>query len=90
MLGVSLDEQRSWGDPATAFKEWRNALYDAGVFVFKDAFREADYCGFSLYDTELPAFAEYYRNRLDQDGLAVVLGVKPARLPKLERFLYAG
>ena len=234
-LGVSLADQRGWSDPATAFKEWRNALYDAGVFVFKDAFREADYCGFSLYDTELPviyvnssrsatrqiftlfhelghllhetsgldpvpadvlrrlpgssrdvetrcngfaadlllpaseldrlmagehpgesaavriaadlnvsremvfrhfldrewitqeayqdarvrwnappaksggagnsnrtlvsylgtqylemAFAEYYRNRLDQNGLAEVLGVKPARLPKLERFLYAG
>ena len=235
MLGVSLEDQRGWSDTATAFKEWRNALYDAGVFVFKDAFREADYCGFSIYDAELPviyvnssrsatrqiftlfhelghllhetsgldpvpadvldrlpgssrsvetqcnrfaadlllprsalddlmagdeptetaaaqiandlklspemvyrhfldrgwitheayqdsrerwnvapaksgaggdsnrtlvtylgtqylemAFAQYYRNRLDQNGLAEVLGVKPARIPKLERFLYAG
>ena len=235
MLGVSLDDQRSWSNPAAAFTEWRNALHDAGVFVFKDAFRQDDYCGFSIYDPELPviyvnssrsatrqiftlfhelghllhetsgldpvpaevlhrlpgsgrdvetrcngfaadsllppseldramageeptevaavriaqdlnlsremvyrrfldrgwitqeayrdarerwnvapaksggggnsnrtlvsylgtqylemAFAAYYRNRLDQNGLAEVLGVKPARLPKLERFLYAG
>ena len=53
-LGVSLDDQRGWADPATAFREWRNALYDAGVFVFKDAFRQDDYCGFSIYDAELP------------------------------------
>ena len=53
-LGVSLADQRGWSDPATAFKEWRNALYDTGVFVFKDAFREPDYCGFSIYDDELP------------------------------------
>ena len=54
ILGVSLDDQRTWADPATAFREWRDALYEAGVFVFKDAFRETDYCGFSIYDTELP------------------------------------
>ena len=235
VLGVSLEDQRSWSDTAAAFKGWRSALYEAGVFVFKDAFRQDDYCGFSIYDAELPliyvnnsraptrqiftlfhelghllhetsgldpvsddmlqrlpgssrsvetrcnsfaadfllphselerlmageqateatatriandlnlslemvyrrfldrewitreayqdardrwnvpparsgdggdsnrtlvsylgtqflelAFAEYYRNRLDENGLADALGVKPARLPKLERFLYAG
>ena len=235
VLGVSLGEQRRWDAPTAAFKGWRDALYEAGVFVFKDAFRQDDYCGFSLYDDEYPviyvnssrtptrqiftlfhelghllhetsgldpvpgdllrrlpgsdrdvevscngfaadfllppseldrlmasaepsestavriagdlnvscemvyrrfldrgwvtheeyedargrwnvppaglggggnsnrtlvsylgsqylelAFAEYYRNRLDQSGLADALGVKPARLPKLERFLYAG
>lgn len=36
------------------------------------------------------AFAAYYGNRLDEGGLADALGVKPARLPKLERLLYAG
>lgn len=234
-LGVSLEEQRGWHDPAAAFKGWRNALYEAGVFVFKDAFRQDDFCGFSIYDADVPviyvnnsraptrqiftlfhelghllhetsgfdpvpadllprlpdtgrdvetrcngfaadvllppselerlmgceqpteaaairvagdlnlsremvyrhfldrgwitpeayqdarfrwnvpparasgggdsnrtlvsylgaqflelAFAEYYRNRLDENGLADALGVKPARLPKLERFLYSG
>ncbi len=54
ILGVSLEDQRGWTDTPTAFKEWRDALYEAGVFVFKDAFREDDYCGFSIYDPELP------------------------------------
>ena len=36
------------------------------------------------------AFAAYYGNRLDEGGLADALGVKPARLPKLESLLYAG
>ncbi|MYH50766.1 MAG: ImmA/IrrE family metallo-endopeptidase [Acidobacteria bacterium] len=53
-LGVSLNDQRAWADPAEAFRGWRDALHDAGVFVFKDAFRQYDYCGFSLYDAELP------------------------------------
>ena len=54
ILGVSLEEQRGWEDAAAAFKGWRDALYVAGVFVFKDAFRQNDYCGFSLYDDEFP------------------------------------
>ena len=54
VLGVSLEDQRVWTDAPTAFREWRDALYEAGVFVFKDAFREADFCGFSIYDPELP------------------------------------
>lgn len=54
ILGVSLDAQRGWPDAPTAFREWRDALYEAGVFVFKDAFRQDDYCGFSIYDPELP------------------------------------
>jgi len=54
MLGVSLDDQRGWEDPATAFRKWRDALHEGGVFVFKDAFRQEDYCGFSLYDTDFP------------------------------------
>ena len=53
-LGISLDDQRGWADPASAFREWRNALHAVGVFVFKDAFRQDGYCGFSIYDEELP------------------------------------
>ena len=54
VLGVSLDDQRGWPDAPAAFREWRDALCEAGVFVFKDAFRQDDYCGFSIYDPELP------------------------------------
>jgi Zn-dependent peptidase ImmA (M78 family) len=35
-------------------KEWRDALYRVGIFVFKDAFREESFSGFSLYDDVFP------------------------------------
>ncbi len=54
MLDVSLDEQFDWPDEDTALKAWRKAFYRVGVTVFKDAFREERYCGFSLYDDEFP------------------------------------
>ena len=54
ILGVSLDDQRGWANTPAALREWRDALYEVGVFVFKDAFRQDDYCGFSIYDPELP------------------------------------
>ena len=53
-IGVSLKEQASWPDADYALKEWRKAIYNIGVFVFKDAFHSESYCGFSLYDKKLP------------------------------------
>ncbi|WP_417615492.1 ImmA/IrrE family metallo-endopeptidase [Parasphingorhabdus sp.] len=53
-LGVSLDEQMLWNSPEVALKEWRAALLNAGIFVFKDAFRTEGYSGFCLYDDEFP------------------------------------
>jgi len=53
-LGVSLKEQFAWPDDDTALKAWRKAIHDVGVFVFKDAFRAAGYCGFSLFDPVFP------------------------------------
>ena len=53
-LDVSQDVQFQWLDVDTALKAWRKAFFDVGVTVFKDAFREEDYCGFSLYDEEFP------------------------------------
>jgi len=53
-LGISLDQQASWRDDEEALKEWRQALYNVGIFVFKDAFREESYSGFSLYDDVFP------------------------------------
>ncbi|NOX81617.1 MAG: ImmA/IrrE family metallo-endopeptidase [Alphaproteobacteria bacterium] len=53
-IGISLEEQMSWGDPDIALKHWRRALLDVGVYVFKDKFRQEDYSGFSLYDDEFP------------------------------------
>ncbi|MGA9846203.1 MAG: ImmA/IrrE family metallo-endopeptidase [Roseiarcus sp.] len=53
-LGVSLDQQTAWRDADEALKEWRQALYRVGIFVFKDAFREESFSGFSLYDEVFP------------------------------------
>jgi len=53
-LGVSLDQQLAWRDDEQALKEWRQVLHSVGIFVFKDAFREESYSGFSLYDDVFP------------------------------------
>ena len=53
-IGVTHSDQFDWHDDATALKSWRKAFYDVGVTVFKDAFQEDHYCGFSLYDEEFP------------------------------------
>lgn len=53
-IGVSLEQQQSWRGDDAALKEWRAALLNVGVFVFKDAFRLDDFSGFCLYDDEFP------------------------------------
>lgn len=53
-LGIPMKEQSRWRSTNTAFREWRKALERAGVFVFKDAFREDDYSGFCLYHRTYP------------------------------------
>ena len=53
-LGISLDQQTAWRDADEALKEWRQALYRVGIFVFKDAFRDESFSGFSLYDEVFP------------------------------------
>jgi Zn-dependent peptidase ImmA (M78 family) len=53
-LGVKLEQQMAWRNAEEALKEWRQALYRVGIFVFKDAFREESFSGFSLYDDVFP------------------------------------
>ncbi|MDP2858392.1 MAG: XRE family transcriptional regulator [Bacillota bacterium] len=53
-LNVTLDEQACWADDGEAAERWRRAIEDAGVFVFKDAFRQDEVSGFCLYDREFP------------------------------------
>ncbi len=53
-IGVSLEEQCAWDTNDDALKNWRQALSDGGVFVFKDAFRVSEYSGFCLYDEIFP------------------------------------
>lgn len=53
-LRVSFDQQSAWRDAEEALKEWRQVLHGVGIFVFKDAFREEGYSGFSLDDDVFP------------------------------------
>lgn len=53
-LGVSLGDQFKWPDVHIALKTWRKTFFDVGVTVFKDAFLDNGYGGFSLYDEEFP------------------------------------
>ncbi len=63
-LGIQLTHQQSWQNTDDAFKHWRMALEDHGVFVFKDTFNppgkkktEPDansFSGFSMYDVNFP------------------------------------
>lgn len=53
-IGVTIQQQQAWHGDDAALKEWRKALLNVGVFVFKDAFRADDFSGFCLHDEEFP------------------------------------
>lgn len=53
-LNISLEQQFSWRDNEDALDNWRQALLEVGVYVFKDQFRQDNYSGFCLYDDEFP------------------------------------
>ena len=56
LLGVSIEDQINWRNTDIAFDEWRKAFYNAGVYVFKDAFgrENNNYSGFCLYEQDFP------------------------------------
>lgn len=53
-LGVSLAEQQSWTDDDVALKRWRSAIEGAGIFVFKNTFKQKTISGLCLSNTEFP------------------------------------
>lgn len=53
-LGISLDAQIRWKNEDSALKQWRQAIEDAGIFVFKNAFKQKEISGFCLQDREFP------------------------------------
>jgi Zn-dependent peptidase ImmA (M78 family)/transcriptional regulator with XRE-family HTH domain len=53
-LNVSLETQIRWRSSDVALKSWRNAVEEAGVFVFKQTFKEKQISGFCLLDAEFP------------------------------------
>jgi len=53
-LGVSIDTQYAWSSDIVALDSWRQIINDAGIFVFKDAFKVDDYAGLCLFDETFP------------------------------------
>lgn len=53
-LGIGIDEQRSLRTTSDALAQWRRAVEEQGIFVFKNSFKQRDVSGFCLYDAEFP------------------------------------
>jgi len=53
-IGVSLSQQFSFQDNNSAFKAWRHALEEAGIFTFKDSFKDRFLSGFCLIHNLYP------------------------------------
>jgi len=53
-LGISVDQQCTWGTPAAALKQWRHALERANMLVLQFAMPMDDARGFSLPHTHAP------------------------------------
>jgi Zn-dependent peptidase ImmA (M78 family)/transcriptional regulator with XRE-family HTH domain len=53
-LNLDVATQRGWRSNEHALRAWRTAVEGAGVFVFKDSFKQKDVSGFSLYDNDFP------------------------------------
>ncbi len=53
-LGITLEAQLRWRDEDSSLKNWRKAIEDKGVFVFKEAFKQKDISGFCLVDVQFP------------------------------------
>jgi len=53
-LHVSLEQQFSFGREDKAFKTWRDAIEQCGVYTFKDSFKDRFVSGFCLIHDQFP------------------------------------
>lgn len=53
-IGITLGQQFNFRSNAEAFKSWRHALEEAGVFTFKDSFKDRYISGFCLIHENYP------------------------------------
>jgi len=51
-LNIDFQTQISWRNKDEAIETWRNKLITYGIYIFKDAFRNDQFSGFSLYDED--------------------------------------
>lgn len=56
-LGISISQQFSWSSSSEAFKAWREAIEELGIFVFFLKMGKASCRGFSLWDSFAPLIA---------------------------------
>jgi len=53
-IGISIEEQFSFRSVEAAFKRWRHAVEECGIFTFKDSFKDRFISGFCLIDDKYP------------------------------------
>ena len=53
-IDISVEEQLKWKDADEALKNWRSALQDLDIWIFKDSFKNDIYSGFCIYDEKFP------------------------------------
>ena len=53
-LKIDLQIQAGWESTDIAIEAWRKALIACGIYIFKDAFKNNNYSGLSLYDENYP------------------------------------
>jgi len=53
-LGVTIDDQRNIRSCESAFKHWRHAIEEVGIYTFKDSFEDRFISGFCLVHQTYP------------------------------------
>lgn len=54
VLNISLEEQKKSRKISDMLEIWRDAVNAAGIYIFKEAFKNEEYSGFCLYDETFP------------------------------------
>ena len=64
IIGVTLQQQFGWRSEEVAIKNWRTAIENFGIWVFKRAFKDDSCCGFCLNDAHFPVI--YVNNSMSK------------------------
>ena len=49
-----MQTQIKWKDEEEAFNQWREAIEQSGIFIFKDSFKDENVSGFCLHHDKFP------------------------------------
>lgn len=53
-LNISIEKQSAWSTDDNALENWRKTIEDAGIFVFKNSFKQKEISGFCIAHTNFP------------------------------------